>query len=156
MSLCFLLGGEPDTGFDPTTGWGRYGSPLFQSTLFKRDHDLTIVNDLATNYEVSQDGKIWTVTLRDDVTFSDGKPLTAKDVEFTFETAMNNGSVVDLNGLEKVEAVNDTTVKFTLKEAQSTFMNSLVANWNCPETCIRKRLCRKSAWFRSLSTCSVG
>ena len=59
--------------------------------------------------------------------FSDGKPLTAKDVEFTFETAMNNGSVVDLNGLEKVEAVNDTTVKFTLKEAQSTFMNSLVA-----------------------------
>ena len=55
------VGGEPDTGFDPTTGWGRYGSPLFQSTLFKRDHDLTIVNDLATNYEVSQDGKIWTV-----------------------------------------------------------------------------------------------
>ena len=81
------VGGEPDTGFDPTTGWGRYGSPLFQSTLFKRDHDLTIVNDLATNYEVSQDGKIWTVSVRDDVTFSDGKPLTAKDVEFTFETA---------------------------------------------------------------------
>ena len=125
--LVISLGGEPDTGFDPTTGWGRYGSPLFQSTLFKRDHDLTIVNDLATNYEVSQDGKIWTVILRDDVHFSDGKPLTAKDVEFTFETAMNNGSVVDLNGLEKVEAINDTTVKFTLKEAQSTFMNSLVA-----------------------------
>ena len=105
--LVLSVGGEPDTGFDPTTGWGRYGSPLFQSTLFKRDHDLNIVNDLATNYEVSQDGKIWTVILRDDVTFSDGKPLTAEDVEFTFETAMNNGSVVDLNGLEKVEAVND-------------------------------------------------
>ena len=133
MSLCFLLGGEPDTGFDPTTGWGRYGSPLFQSTLFKRDHDLTIVNDLATNYEVSQDGKIWTVILRDDVTFSDGKPLTAKDVKFTFETAMNNGSVVDLNGLEKVETINDTTVKFTLKEAQSTFMNSLVATGIVPK-----------------------
>ena len=59
--LVLSVGGEPDTGFDPTTGWGRYGSPLFQSTLFKRDHDLTIVNDLATNYEVSQDGKIWTV-----------------------------------------------------------------------------------------------
>ena len=27
------------------------------------------------------------LSLRDDVTFSDGKPLTAKDVEFTFETA---------------------------------------------------------------------
>ena len=42
---------------------------------------------LPPSYEVSQDGKIWTVILRDDVTFSDGKPLTAKDVKFTFETA---------------------------------------------------------------------
>ena len=72
------LGGEPDTGFDPTTGWGRYGSPLFQSTLLKRDHALTIVNDLATNYEVSQDGKIWTVTLRDDVTFFRWKTFNRK------------------------------------------------------------------------------
>ena len=46
---------------------------------------------------------------------------------------MNNGSVVDLNGLEKVETVNDTTVKFTLKEAQSTFMNALVATGIVPE-----------------------
>ena len=76
--LVISLGGEPDTGFDPTTGWGRYGSPLFQSTLFKRDHALTIVNDLATNYEVSQDGKIWTVTLRDDVTFFRWKTFNRK------------------------------------------------------------------------------
>ena len=131
--LVLSVGGEPDTGFDPTTGWGRYGSPLFQSTLLKRDHDLTIVNDIATSYEVSEDGKIWTVILRDDVKFSDGKPLTADDVEFTFETATNNGSVVDLNGLEKVEAVDDYTVKFTLKEAQSTFINSLVVTGIVPK-----------------------
>ncbi len=62
MSLCWLLDGEPDTGFDPTTGWGRYGSPLFQSTLLKRDDKLNIVNDIATSYEVSEDGKVWTVT----------------------------------------------------------------------------------------------
>ena len=94
--LVLSVGGESDTGFDPTTGWGRYGSPLFQSTLLKRDHDLNIVNDIATSYEVSEDGKVWTVLLRDDVKFSDGKPLTADDVKFTFETALNNGSVVDL------------------------------------------------------------
>ncbi|MFB5283617.1 hypothetical protein [Peribacillus sp. Hz7] len=29
--LVLSIKGEPDTGFDPTTGWGRYGSPLFQS-----------------------------------------------------------------------------------------------------------------------------
>ncbi len=36
--LTLAIGGEPDGGFDPTTGWGRYGSPLFQSTLLKQDH----------------------------------------------------------------------------------------------------------------------
>jgi len=46
--LIMAIGTEPETGFDPTTGWGRYGSPLFQSTLLKMDDKLTIVNDLAT------------------------------------------------------------------------------------------------------------
>lgn len=131
--LVLAFGSEPETGFDPTTGWGRYGSPLFQSTLLKRDDKLNIVNDLATSYEVSPEGKVWTVKLRDNVKFSDGTPLTATDVKFTFETAANNGSVVDLNVMEKVEAVDDTTVKFTLKEVQSTFVNSLVATGIVPE-----------------------
>ncbi|WP_060210017.1 ABC transporter substrate-binding protein [Sporosarcina koreensis] len=131
--LVLAFGAEPATGFDPTTGWGRYGSPLFQSTLLKRDDELNIVNDLATGYEVSEDGKVWTVSIRDDVKFSDGEPLTAKDVKFTFETAAGSGSVVDLNVLDKVEAVNETTVIFTLKEVQSTFVNNLVATGIVPE-----------------------
>lgn len=131
--LVLAFDSEPEAGFDPTTGWGRYGSPLFQSTLLKRDDKLNIVNDLATNYEVSEDGKIWTVKLRDDVKFSDGEPLTASDVVFTFETTTSNGSVVDLNGMEKVEEVDNYTVKFTLKEPQSTFVNSLVATGIVPE-----------------------
>lgn len=131
--LVLAFGSEPETGFDPTTGWGRYGSPLFQSTLLKRDDKLNIVNDLATSYEVNEDGKVWTVKLRDDVKFSDGKPLTATDVKFTFEAAASNGSVVDLNILEKVEAVDNTTVKFTLKEAQSTFVNNLAVTGIVPE-----------------------
>lgn len=131
--IVLAFGSEPDTGFDPTTGWGRYGSPLFQSTLLKRDDALNIVNDLATSHEVSEDGKVWTVELRDDAKFSDGEPLTASDVKFTFDTAIDNGSVVDLNAIEKIEAVNDTTVEFTLKKAQSTFINNLVATGIVPE-----------------------
>ena len=45
--LVLAFGSEPETGFDPISGWGRYGSPLFQSTLLKRDDQLNIVNDLA-------------------------------------------------------------------------------------------------------------
>ncbi len=131
--LVLAVGSEPENGFDPTTGWGRYGSPLFQSTLLKRDAKLDIVNDLATGYTVSDDGKVWTITLREDVTFSDGKPLTAEDVKFTFETAATNGSVLDFQMLQSVEAVNRTTVRFTLKQAQSTFVNSLIATGIVPK-----------------------
>lgn len=131
--LVLAFNAEPDAGFDPVTGWGRYGSPIFQSTILKRNDDLEIVNDLATDYEVSEDGKTWVVHLRDDVKFSDGEPLTAKDVVFTFEKAAASGSVVDLNALESVEAIDETTVQFTLKEPRSTFVNNLVATGIVPE-----------------------
>lgn len=131
--LVLAFGSETDDGFDPATGWGRYGSPLFQSTLLKRDDDLNIVNDLATDYEVSDDGKVWTVEIRDDVKFSDGESLTASDVKFTYDTTMETGSVVDLNVLEKVEVIDETTVEFILEEADSSFANTLVGTGIIPE-----------------------
>lgn len=124
--LIVALGAEPQGGFDPTTGWGRNGSPLFQSTLLKRDRHLKIIHDLATGYQVSEDGLIWTVTLRKDVKFSDGVPLTAADVKYTFETAMRSGSVVDLHSIQNVEVSDDYTVVFVLKQPRSTFVNSLI------------------------------
>ncbi|MBP1968603.1 peptide/nickel transport system substrate-binding protein [Virgibacillus natechei] len=131
--LVMAIDGEPDDGFDPTTGWGRYGSPLFQSTLFKQDADFTIQNDVGQNYEVSNDGLEWTVELRDDVLFSDGEALTADDVVFTFETAADSGSIIDLSNMEKVEAIQDDVVEFTLKEPQSTFIYLLVSTGIVPE-----------------------
>lgn len=75
--LVLAVGSEPEHGFDPTTGWGRYGSPLFQSTLLKLNHELGIEYDLATGYTLEQNGTVWIITLRDDVAFSDGTPLTS-------------------------------------------------------------------------------
>ncbi|NJO11923.1 MAG: ABC transporter substrate-binding protein, partial [Leptolyngbyaceae cyanobacterium SL_1_1] len=42
--IVLTIGGESEDGYDPTLGWGRYGSPLFQSTLLRRDDNLDIVN----------------------------------------------------------------------------------------------------------------
>jgi len=131
--LVLAVGTEPEGGFDPTTGWGQYGSPLFQSTLLKRDAKLQLVNDLATTYSVSEDGLEWTVTLRDDVKFSDGEPLTAEDVKFTFETAAKSGSVIDLTNMADVKAPDDRTVVFTLKSPQSTFISLLTTLGIVPE-----------------------
>ena len=56
---------------------------------------MNIVNDLAAEYSVSSDGLVWTLKLRRDVKFSDGTPLTATDVVFTYETASKSSSVVN-------------------------------------------------------------
>lgn len=131
--LILAIGGEPEDGFDPTTGWGRYGSPLFQSKLLKYDKDFNIQYDLATDYAVSDDGLTWTVELRDDVKFSDGEELTAADIVFTFETAKTSGSVLDLSNLDEVERTNDHTVQFTLIEPASSFIYLLSSIGIVPE-----------------------
>ncbi|MEN4006983.1 MAG: ABC transporter substrate-binding protein [Methanobacterium sp.] len=91
-------GGEPEAGFDPIKGWAIGEEPLIQSTLFKRNNT-TLVNELATNYSVSGDGLTWTVNIRNDVKFTDGVPLTAKDVAFTFNEAAKVGAGMDLTML---------------------------------------------------------
>ncbi len=120
---------EPTAGFNPLTGWGcghmNY-NPLIQSTLFTTDKEGNFTGDLATDYEISSDGKTWIVNIRDDVKFSNNKTLKASDVAFTFNEAANaKNSDLDMTNLNKAEAVNDTTVKFTLKEPQSTFIYKL-------------------------------
>jgi peptide/nickel transport system substrate-binding protein len=116
---------EPATGFDPLFGWGCGHvnfEPLIQSTLFKSADDGSIINDLATGYSVSPDGKTWTVNIRDDVKFTDGEKLTAEDVAFTFNTSVGSNSELDMSNLESAAAINDTAVEFKLKESQSSFI----------------------------------
>ena len=106
---------EPEAGFDPAYGWGageHVHEPLIQSTLTVTNTDLTIGYDLATDVETSEDGLTWTVKIRDDVKFTDGEPLTASDVAFTYNTVKASSSVNDFTMLDYAEAVDDTTVVF--------------------------------------------
>ncbi|WP_207260526.1 ABC transporter substrate-binding protein [Desulfovibrio sp. Huiquan2017] len=126
-TLTLAIKGEPEDGYDPTMGWGRYGNPLFQSTLLKRDEQLNIINDLATAAELADGGLAWNVTIRQDAKFSDGSPLTAEDVAYTFNTAANAGGKVDLINMDKAEATGAYTVRITLKKRDTTFINRLVS-----------------------------
>lgn len=126
QELILAIGGESDEGYDPTLGWGRYGAPLFQSTLLRRDSDLNVVNDLAQSYSVSDDGLTWTVQIREDVTFTDGEQLTAEDVAYTFNTAAESGGLTDVTVLDAAVATGDYTVELRLREPQSTFINRLI------------------------------
>jgi peptide/nickel transport system substrate-binding protein len=126
-------GGEPESGFDPITGWGYNHEPLVQSTLFKRDSNAAVVNDLAIDHTISEDGMIWTVTIRDDAKFHDGVPLKAGDVAFTFNKAAASAGRVDLTMLEKATVIGDNTVEFILRNPQSTFINKLIGVGIVPE-----------------------
>ena len=106
---------EPAAGFDPAYGWGageHVHEPLIQSTLTVTNPDLTIGGDLATSWEASEDGLTWTVTIRDDVSFTDGEALTASDVAFTYNTVKAASSVNDFTMLDHAEAIDNTTVVF--------------------------------------------
>ena len=108
---------EPEAGFDPAYGWGageheHVHEPLIQSTLTVTNTDLSIGMNLATDYSVSEDGLTWTVKIRDDVKFTDGEPLTAEDVAFTYNNCRDNSSVNDFSMLKEAVAVDDTTVEF--------------------------------------------
>ncbi len=133
QELVLALKGEPDDGFNPVMGWGRYGHPLFQSTLLTRDKDLNIINDLATQVRFDDQRSCWYISIRNDAVFSDGKPLTAKDVAFTFNTAAQSGGKADLSNLEKALATGDHTLKIKLKKPDSTFINRLITLGIVPE-----------------------
>ena len=123
--LILAIGGEPDNGYDPLLGWGRYGHPLFQSTLLTRDAEMKTQPDLATEWALSDDRLTWTIKLRDDIKFSDGTALTAKDVAFTFNQAKTAGGTLDLTVLDKAVARDDTTVEITLTKPWITFSEFL-------------------------------
>lgn len=131
--LVLAIGSEPDGGFDPCNGWGRYGNPLFQSTLIDTDQNMEIVYDLATDYSISADGLTWTFKLRDDANFTDGEKVKASDVVFTFETAKASGSIVDLTNMESIAAKDDATVEFNLAKPDSAFVYTIVATGIVPE-----------------------
>ena len=127
---------EPEAGFDPAYGWGageHVHEPLIQSTLTVTNTDLTIGYDLATGYSVSEDGLTWTVTIRDDVSFTDGEPLTAEDVAFTYNTVKEASSVNDFTMLDSAEAVDDTTVVFHMNRRFSIWPYTMAVVGIVPE-----------------------
>lgn len=127
---------EPEAGFDPAFGWGageHVHEPLIQSTLTVTNPDLTIGYDLATSMEPGGDGMVWTVTIRDDVKFTDGEPLTAADVAFTYNTVKGTSSVNDFTMLDRAEAVDGTTVAFHMARPFSIWPYTMAVVGIVPE-----------------------
>ena len=86
-------------------------------------------NGLALDWTISDDGLVYTFTLRDDVTWNDGAPVTAFDYKFTFD-ALASGETSSprtdvLQSVESVEAVDASTLVVTLKLASCRVIEEL-------------------------------
>ena len=123
--LVVAIGTEPEAGFDAITNSHESMTRLFFSTLMKRDKQLGWENDLATGYKISDDKLTWTVTIRDDVKFTDGQYVTAEDVAFTYKTAKESSSQIDLTMLKEVKSIDKKTIEFKLERPMSTFIEKL-------------------------------
>lgn len=101
----------------------------FYQGLFGFDKNMKLENVLADSYTVSKDGLVYTIKLHPGVKFQDGTDFNAAAVKVNFDRASNPDNHLKRYNLFKniasTEAVDDTTVKITLKEPFSAFINIL-------------------------------
>lgn len=111
-----------------STGSEAAVSRLLFSSLYNYDMSGTLHQDVARGMQVNADGREYTLTLRDDVSWHDQTPLTAKDVVFTINLIKNPAtrSPLRVNWLDvSAIALNDTTIKFTLPAPYAAFPHAL-------------------------------
>jgi peptide/nickel transport system substrate-binding protein len=90
---------------------------------------------LATDWSISDDGTVYTFTLRDGISFHDGSPFNAEAVVFNFERMLNEDHPYHDTGpfplsfffssIESVEATGDMEVTFTLNAPYAPFLSNL-------------------------------
>ncbi|WLW50097.1 ABC transporter substrate-binding protein [Streptomyces sp. YU58] len=129
-SVVIGVASEPDT-LNPLLGYGKDGNSKIFDGLLTRDADLKLRPALAKALpEVRDGGRSYTYTLREGVTFSDGEPLTAADVVFTYRTVLdektNNAARSELDAVKEVRADGDDKVVFTLKYPYAAFAGRTV------------------------------
>ncbi|WP_323895152.1 ABC transporter substrate-binding protein [Aeromonas caviae] len=123
--LKLAIGSEPTEGFDPLLGWSHGSYLLLHSPLLKQNADLGWQNVLTQSVTPNQDGKGWLIRLKPNLTFSNGAPLTAEDVAFTYNSAAKGGGKIDMGNFVSAKVLSPTEVAITLSAPQSTFVNVL-------------------------------
>ncbi len=98
---------------------------LFEG-LVKPASDGSFIPAVASAYEESEGGKVYTFTLRDGVKFHDGSTVTAQDVKFSIDKCADASAgeplVAAFSNIESVTIEDEKTVVITLKEADTEFL----------------------------------
>lgn len=125
--------GEPPT-LDPMTSTADLVGIITQhmfETLYTFDANWAVVPLLAADMpEISEDGTVYTIALREGVTFHDGSDMTAEDVVASLERWLRIASrgMQTAETVESVEAVDDYTVEITLSGPYAPLLSLLSLN----------------------------
>ncbi|WP_189644224.1 glutathione ABC transporter substrate-binding protein GsiB [Pectobacterium aquaticum] len=115
--------------YDANDSLSQTVAKSFYQGLFGFDKYMKLVNVLADSYDVSPDGLAYTVKLHPGVKFHDGSAFNAAAVKVNLDRASNPDNRLKRYNLfkmiDKTEAVDDLTVKITLKTQFSAFVNNL-------------------------------
>lgn len=123
--LVLAVGDVGEGEFDPLRGWGNHQEhKVLHSSLVEWDRnpetgEMELAGDLAESFD--HDGTVWTFKLREDFSFSDGEPVTAEDVVFTYELLKEDGTQFDLSNVVEARAVDEHTVEIELAQPDSLF-----------------------------------
>ena len=94
--------------------------------LVKPDSDGNLIEALAESYEISEDAKVYTFTLREGVKFHNGDAVTAEDVKYSIDkcadTSNGDPLVSAYSIVERVEIPDEKTVEIYLSEANTEFL----------------------------------
>ena len=122
---------ESPHNFNPvlsTNDADRDATRLIFSSLLKYNERGELAPDLASSYDVSKDGKTYTVKLKSGITWHDGEPFSSEDVVFTINAIQNSEYASPLRnswqGI-KAEAIDANTVVLTLKTPYAAFTPNL-------------------------------
>ncbi len=98
--------------------------------LLKTNNNQEVILDLATGYDVSEDGLEYTFYLPENVRFHDGEPMTSDDVKFTFDEILKQSGFASttITSIKEITCPDDYTVVFTLKEVDAGFLGNLGYN----------------------------
>lgn len=112
----------PDTLAPHSGGSDDYTSmtrPLYDK-LFIENNDGGLDYYLADSLEISEDGKTYTVHIRDDANWSDGTPITTADIQFCADYSVHKygyNRYIRVNGVEgSMNIIDDKTIEFVLPE----------------------------------------
>lgn len=122
-------GGEPAT-LNPDATSDDYNYVIMQnifSRLYKLNNLYQPIPDLATSYDLSADGMTWTFHLHENAKWTDGEPLTSKDVKYTFDTITEQKYTFSsvFASVASIETPDDHTVVFKMSAPDASFLGNV-------------------------------